>query len=206
MEFDQVVNARRSIRKFKSDPIQDDTIQAILKAGRRAPSVANIQSTRYVIIKSLEMKSKLNEYTLPFVKEAPVVIACCADTKAWTDMGERLLQLTDSGAFNGIYEETRQRMDHYEQNGKMERVMNAQIANYYLWQHAAIAIDHMSLKAVDLGLGSCWIGFIDRGKVKELLELDDNYEVVAFLLIGYADQNPPLRPRLAVDDLILKEI
>lgn len=206
MEFDQVIKTRRSIRKFKMEPVPEGDIQAILDAGRLAPSVSNIQSTRYIIIKTSEMKAKLNEYTLPFVKNAPVIIVCCAYKKAWADMEERLLQLTNAGAFNGIYDETRQRMENYKKDGKMERVINAQITNNYLWQHAAIAIDHMTLKAVDLGLGSCWIGFVDRTKVKELLGLDDNYEVIALLPIGYPDQNPPQRPRLALDEIVLREL
>ncbi len=205
MEFNQVIKARRSIRKFKPEPIPEAFIQEIIDAGRLAPSVSNIQSTRYVIIKNAEMKEKLIEYTLPLVKSAPLVIVCCVYKKAWLDMEERLTQLTNLGAFSDIYEETRKQMENYEKNGKMGRVMSAQIADYYLWQHAAIAIDHMTLKAVDLGLGSCWVGFVDRAKVKELLGLDDNYEVVALLPIGYPDQNPPPRPRLAVGDIVVKE-
>ena len=64
----------------------------------------------------------------------------------------------------------------------------------------------MTLKAVDLGLGSCWVGFVDRAKVKELLDLDDTYEVVALLPIGYPDQNPPPRPRLSIGDIVVKEL
>jgi nitroreductase len=70
MELDQVIKARRSIRKFKSEPVPKAYIQEIIDAGRLAPSVSNIQSTRYVIIKSPEIRDKLMEYTLPLVKKA----------------------------------------------------------------------------------------------------------------------------------------
>jgi nitroreductase len=49
----------------------------------------------------------------------------------------------------------------------------------------AIAVDHMSLAAVDLGLGSCWVCAFDAKKCSELLELPGNLEPVVLLPIGY---------------------
>jgi nitroreductase len=43
-------------------------------------------------------------------------------------------------------------------------------------------------------------------KVKKILELDDRYHVVALIPVGYPDQNPKPRPRLAVDEILLKEL
>lgn len=206
MDFNEVIKARRSIRKFKAQPVPDKYIQEIIEAGRLAPSVSNIQSTRYVVIKSSEVKEKLNEYTVPFVKNAPVVIVCCAYKKAWLEQGEKFLELKNIGAFKDFYQETKQQMDNFEKDGKVERMANPEIDKYYTWQHAAIAIDHMALKAVDLGLGSCWVGFVDREKVRELVDLNEDYEVIALLPIGYPSYNPLPRPRLPIKDILLKEL
>jgi nitroreductase len=206
VEFNEVVKARRSIRKFKAEAVPDRYIHEILDAGRIAPSVSNIQSTRYVVIKSPEVKEKLNKYTVPFVKSAPVVIVCCTYKKAWLEQEKRFLELKDTGAFKDFYEETKQRMDSFEKEGKVERMANPEIYKYYLWQHAAIAIDHMTLKAVDLGLGSCWVGFVDREKVRELVNLNNDYEIIALLPIGYPSYNPAPRSRLSVDQVLLKEL
>src|SRR5512136_2314620 len=49
----------------------------------------------------------------------------------------------------------------------------------------AIALDHMSLAAVDLGLGTCWIGLFDEKKVKEILHIPDEIRVVELMPLGY---------------------
>jgi len=46
----------------------------------------------------------------------------------------------------------------------------------------------------------------DKEKVSSLLELDERYEVVALLPIGYPDQSPSPRPRLDISEILLKEI
>lgn len=84
--------------------------------------------------------------------------------------------------------------------------MNKETAKAYLWQNAGIAVEHMVLKAVDLGLGSCWVGIVDREKAKKILKLEDRYDIVALLPIGYPDQEPSPRTRLPMNEILLKEI
>lgn len=49
----------------------------------------------------------------------------------------------------------------------------------------AIALDHMSLAAVELGLGTCWIGMFDEKKVKQLLGIPEAIRVVELMTLGY---------------------
>ena len=49
----------------------------------------------------------------------------------------------------------------------------------------AIALDHISLAAVELGLGTCWIGAFNESKVKEILEIPKEVRVVQLMPIGY---------------------
>ena len=49
----------------------------------------------------------------------------------------------------------------------------------------AIALDHMTLAAVELGLGTCWIGMFDEAKVKAALDIPDKVRVVALMTLGY---------------------
>lgn len=49
----------------------------------------------------------------------------------------------------------------------------------------AIAVDHMTLAAADLGLGTCWICAFDAEKCRKLLELPDNLEPMVLLPVGY---------------------
>lgn len=202
MEILQGIKSRRSIRKFKSDEVPKEYIKELIDAGRLAPSGTNLQPTRYVVIKSKEAREKLNECTpLPFVAAAPVVIACIVDNEAADTRGDRMKELREAQAFVDTPLEKAT-----DNNAKKGRTMDPASLKAYLNLNAAIAIDHITLRAVDLGLGSCWIMMFDKEKVKNLLGLDDRYDVVALLPIGYPDQSPSQRPRLDIDEVLLKEI
>jgi len=54
----------------------------------------------------------------------------------------------------------------------------------------AIAIDHMSLAAVELGLGSCWIGAFYEEEVKKILDIPQEIRVVEMFALGYPAQEP----------------
>jgi len=56
---------------------------------------------------------------------------------------------------------------------------------------AAIAIDHMTLRATELGLGTCWICHFNPEQVKVLLNLPDHLEPIALLPIGYPTNSQP---------------
>ena len=49
----------------------------------------------------------------------------------------------------------------------------------------AIAIDHMTLAAAALGLGTCWIGAFYQDQVKQLLHIPENVQVVELMTLGY---------------------
>ena len=70
---------RRSIRKFKPDPVEKDVIERILEAGRLAPSAKNRQTWRFVVLQKKENREKIKEaaFNQEFVSEAPVIIAAC---------------------------------------------------------------------------------------------------------------------------------
>lgn len=205
MEVLKAIQTRRSIRKFKTDSVPNELISELIEAGRLAPSGTNLQPTRYIVIKSEEARSKLKECSpLPFVSNAPVVIACCIDTQSITSTGDRIKELREAEAFVGTPLE-KENKDSSEYN-KNRQAMDIAAIKSYLTLNAAIALDHITLRAVDLGLGSCWVMMFDKEKAKNLLELDDRYEVVALLPVGYPDQDPKQRPRLTTDEVLLKEI
>jgi nitroreductase len=69
----------------------------------------------------------------------------------------------------------------------------------------AIAVDHMTLAAVEEGLGTCWIGAFDEKKVKEILNIPDEIRVVTLLPIGYPSDIPRPTPRKSLDEIVLWE-
>src|SRR3989339_833081 len=68
-----------------------------------------------------------------------------------------------------------------------------------------IAIEHMVLQAVELGLGTCWVRWFDDNKVKEILEIPKNIEIIALLPIGYPAEDPPQRPRFDLQKIVYYE-
>lgn len=57
----------------------------------------------------------------------------------------------------------------------------------------AIAGEHIVLQAVELGLGSCWIGAFYQDKMAELINLPKEYKIIGLLPIGYPDVNKKSR-------------
>ena len=66
----------------------------------------------------------------------------------------------------------------------------------------AIAIDHMTLAAVELGLGTCWIGAFYEQEAKKILGIPQDISIVELLPLGYPKDPKPIEK----DRLSLKEI
>jgi nitroreductase len=82
------------------------------------------------------------------------------------------------------------------EKGKLMRILES---------GTAIAVDHMTLQAVEEGLGTCWIGAFDEKKVKEILHIPDNVRVVALLPVGYPCEIPDAKPRKSLDEIVMRE-
>jgi len=201
MELIDAIKQRRSIRKFKTDPISDELIEELLEAARLAPSGSNTQPWRFVVVKSDEMKKKLDEITpYKFALKAPVLMVCCSDLNALENRPKRVMELLESGAFTDVELDD---PDSDKYKGSMSESVSVK---GYLALNVGIAIEHMALRATDLGLGTCWIGRVDGEKTKTILGLDDNLQVVALLPVGYPAQDPAQRPRFSKEDIVIKTV
>lgn len=103
MNIYDVIEARRSIRKYKPDPVGEEKITRVLNAARLAPSWKNFQCWRFIVISSENGKAGLLtafDDTNPGKKAitaAPVMIVLCADPKASGKMGDKDYYLVDAG-------------------------------------------------------------------------------------------------------------
>ncbi len=68
MEFYDVVYKRRSIRKFKEDKVPREILDRVLEAGRWAPSGANLQPWRFIVVTASEVKSKIADVCTEYSK------------------------------------------------------------------------------------------------------------------------------------------
>jgi len=66
----------------------------------------------------------------------------------------------------------------------------------------AIAIDHMTLAAYALGLGTCWIGSFYADQVREILQIPENVGVVELLALGYPTRQPGSTTRLPIEQIV----
>ncbi len=202
MDVSEAIIRRRSIRKFKSDPIPDEKIKLLLESARLAPSGTNTQPWRFIVVRDNDTKTKLQKasHNQRHVKRAPVIIVCCADLKAFKEFPIRVDELIESGA---LPERTRDVFIPYLKKGMdtvtKDALMVAAAAN------VAIAVEHIVLQAVEIGLGTCWVRWYEDNKVKEILDIPEHVEVMALLPVGVPDEDPSQRPRQELDKIVYSE-
>ena len=70
----------------------------------------------------------------------------------------------------------------------------------------AIAVDHLTLQAADLGLGTCWVCNFDVAKVRDLLELEVGEEPIAIVPLGYPEYDDvPVKKRKSLKDIVIEK-
>ena len=177
MDVIQAIKERRSVRKYRPDPIPDDVLKAVLEAARWAPSWANTECVRYVVVKDSNTKAKLTEALLrgnpatEAVRNAPVVIAACAETgKSGFKRGE---VVTDKG-------------------------------DWFMFD-VGLAMENLVLAAHSLGLGTVHVGLLDAKKVEEILQVPEGIRVVELTPLGYPDGPVQGPGRKELSELIFYE-
>lgn len=200
----EAIEKRRSIRKFKADPVADEYINELLDAARLAPSGCNAQPWRFRVVRNKEQKLQLAKaaYEQMFIADAPVVFVCCADIQGY--INGMVSGIQDLGKINAVEDRIirilNKRADQMETQLK---AMNKEQLGARIAFNVAIAVEHIVLRALDFGLGTCWIRLIDEQKVREIFGWDDNIFVVALLPVGYPDESPLPRKRLAIEQILI---
>jgi len=82
-------------------------------------------------------------------------------------------------------------------------IMSSGVPSYAV--DLAIAIDHMTLAAVEEGLSTCWIGAFSQSKVKEILGIPKEYKVVVLLPLGFAKDEPEPKIRKSIEEIVCYE-
>jgi nitroreductase len=197
----EAIERRRSIRKYKPDPVPDEHIMELIEAARLAPSGSNAQPWRFKIVRDEATRKKLAVAARgqQFVAQAPVVIVCCADIEGYikgTISGAQDLGLT--GALDPRI------VDILTERAASLRNEAAADIGPRTAANVSIAVEHMVLRALDFGLGTCWVRMFDERAVKEIFGWGDNLFVVALLPVGYPAEAPAPRKRLSVEEILIK--
>ena len=167
MEVIQAIKERRSIRKYKPEPVSDEELNIVLEAARWAPSWANTQCWRFIIVKDKTLKEKLRDTLTEWnpgrnaMIEAPIVIVACAELgKSGFRRGEKVTERED-----------------------------------WLMFDVALALQNLTLTAHSLGLGTLHIGAFDAKEAGKIVDVPDNVVVVELMPVGYPDEHPDPRNR-----------
>ena len=147
----EAIKKRRSIRNFKPDRVSEECLNELVEAARLAPSGCNSQPWRFRIVKDRATKLKLARaaFDQPFVAKAPAVFVCCVDMNGYLDGSESgVRDLCSVGAVDpAIADALGKRINNYRKM-KVEELLPQVMFN------AAVAIEHIVLRALDFGLGS----------------------------------------------------
>lgn len=176
----EVIRNRRSIRRFKDIPVEDEKLKEILEAARMAPSGNNTQPWHFIVVKSPEMRRKLAavSHNQLWMADAPIHIVCVADIRCRIKGSEPIVLDDDSPLL---------------EFKKLIRDMS-------------IGIEHLVLEAENQGLGTCWIAWFEPREIAALLGVPSDKYVQAIIPVGYADEHPQARPRNALESFVHHEV
>jgi len=177
MEVLDAIKTRRSIRRYREDAVDEKTLEVVLDAAHWAPSWANTQCWRFVVVQDGRMRAELAE-TLSegnpaheAIRDAPVVIVACAE-------------LEKSGFYRG-----EPRTDK---------------GDWFMFD-VALAMQNLVLAAHALGLATVHVGLFDAARAEDLLDVPDGYCAVAMTPLGYPDQEARTPPRRDLTDMVFYE-
>lgn len=91
MEFAELINSRYSVRVYKPDPIEDEKLNRVLEAARIAPSAANRQPFKIIVVHTKGREEELSRiYPAPWFAHAPIVICVCGiHSDGWTRKADK---------------------------------------------------------------------------------------------------------------------
>ena len=201
MDVAQAISKRRSIRKYLDKDIAKADIDQLLEAARLAPSGLNAQPWRFRIIQNKDDITWLSKEAVKgqrWVGGANLVFVCCADLNRYLeDAGASVRFLRDSGVLPP------QMLAGIEEYLQKAREASSELVRCAAAANCSIAITQMMLQAVELGLGTCWIGMYDEEAIKEQFNIPEQMAVVALLAVGFPAENPGPRPRKAREEIII---
>ena len=191
-----LIQSRKSVRKYSDKHISDEDLKKILEAGRLAPSWMNVQSWKFILVKSQENKDLLSELSIgqQQVKNADAVIVCVADTNAWEEAN----------------------ITHIV-NPALNPVMQCENAiTLRSLEQVIYPVSYMMLEAESLGISSCIIGAFGSeitqilpevySKVKKVLNLNDKQIISTMITLGYeAEHEETVKQRKSFDEVVSLE-
>jgi F420 biosynthesis protein FbiB-like protein len=194
--FWDVLESRRSIRKFKPDPVPDILMGKILAAGVQAPNAGNRQSWRFVVISSAQEIAKLADALNENFRRDMLAEGKPAG-EVEVLVKKRKARLCAAPVTIVMFVDTADLDDYSEDDPASGKYLMAV-------QSCALAGGQMLLAAEALGLGGLWMGgpIYAPEMVREALTTPDTWLSQGMLLIGYTDEAPEKKARKPMDSVV----
>lgn len=177
MDVIKAIGDRRSIRKYKNIDVDKDIIIDILNAGRLAPSAKNRQPWYFVKV-STEMKNEIADSMIKYVENK--------------NKEGRLYSVSFTASV-------------IKEAPVLILVLKNKDNEWNMYDTLSVgaAIENMCLRSTELGLGTLWIGDTDFVE-KDILDMvnHNDMELVSSLVIGYSNQEPKMRPRKSLEEIV----
>ena len=187
MDVFEAIRNRRSIRRYRTDPVDDKTVQAVLEAAHWAPSWGNTQCWRFVVVRDPRTRAQIADTLLreiidnesvknaatEAINQAPVLVVICAEI-GQAGCRPAGVQVTDKG-------------------------------DYWYMFDIALAMENLTLAAHALGLGTVIIGGFDAPKVAKILGVPAGFCVVTMTPLGVPDHKGQVSPRKQLSGVLYQE-
>ena len=178
----QLLKSHRSIRKFTDQPVDQATVDELVRCGQAAATSSNVQAVTVIQVHDADKREQLAAFAggQPYVASAGAFLVYCADMNR-----PRLACEQQAGEFSP---------------GMTEHFIIATV-------DVALAAQNTVVAAESLGLGICYIGGLRNkpGDVSALLELPDHVYPVFGLCLGHPAQDPEVKPRMPLPAVLMHD-
>jgi len=167
-DFTTLASHRQSVRKYIDKPIEKEKLEAIIEACRIAPSASNSQPWKLIIVDEPTLKDEV--------------------AKATFDKAVSFNKFAPEAAVIAVLVIEKPRL--ITQVGGFLKNREFPLIDI------GIISEHFCLKAAELGLGTCMMGWFNEKRIKNLLNIPRKKRIGLVISLGYAPEDYPLREKI----------
>lgn len=184
MDFAEILNNRRSVRKYLETPVSVDVVREMIKESTLAPNAGNEQPWKFVVVTNQAMMKRISD------EGKKNLLARIASNP--NDYAKKYRGMLEKESFNVFY------------NAPCLVLILGSTGLKNLYVDCALAAGYLMMAATSRGMGSCWVNFateIQDPKLKQALSISDEDTIVAPIALGYPKKIPAAPKRKEPDIL-----
>lgn len=175
MEFQKLIETRRTVRKYAADSeVTREQMEALIRAAQEAPSWKNSETGRYYCVLSREMVDKIRATSLPDARNA---------------------EKTENAALIVTT------FVHDRAGFQKDGTPDNELGNGWGCYDLGLQNENLILKATELGLSTLIMGLREADKIREILSIPETETIVSVIAVGKADESPNRPPRKDLDSI-----